>query len=365
MVTFPKSQNGLADELISARNNTAPSGSDYLVHARALNGFPAYLAQAGINYDDIARQAELLDVDTERLDTYVRLSHFAHFLELAADATGDELFALRWISHFDETALGPLSLCVAYAPTMRQALEVLARFLTIHVDVASCELSEEAGITTFAWTYTPLVLQQDQLADRGAGLCIGRMRAMLPGNTAPLRVELARSQPRSTALHRSLFGANVHFECDRNSFSYRNEYLDLSNPKGDPNLFLALTELNARLVGERRRQSDLVMRVREEILRRMADEAIALEPIARQLGHSSRSLQRKLAGYNTTFNSLLELTRREAAKRYMEETDLLISEIAYRLGFSTIGNFTRAAKRWFGCTPREYRQGLQSMAKRG
>ena len=324
-----------------------------------------YLAAAGVCYDTIATQAGLDDIDFERLDAYVSLSRFAHFLELAADVTGDELFALRWVTETDDASLGPLSLCVFYAPTMRVGLEVLARYLTVHVDVASCDLKESDGVTTFSWTYTPLVLRLDQLTDRGAALCIGRMRAMAADDVVPLKIELARSQPRSQALHRACFGSNILFECERNAFSYRSDLLDLPNPNADPNLFSALCELNMRLVDERCRQSDLVTRVKEEILRRLAEEAVALEPIARELGFSSRGMQRRLADHNTTFNNLLELTRQEAAKRYIEETDLLISEIAYRLGFSTIGSFTRAAKRWFGRTPREYRQGLHSVPKRG
>ena len=360
IVKFPEGKVSRAPDLSS----DVPHG-DYLVHARALYGWPEHLAAENVCYDRIARQAGLDDVDATRFDGYISLSRFAHFLELAADASGDELIALRWVAQVDDSALGPFTLCLAYAPTMRAAFEVLTRYLAIHVDAASCNVTDEAGVTTFSWTYSPLIMWRDQLVDRGAGHSIGRMRAMLPGNTPPLKVELMRRRPASVALHCRLFGPHVLFECDRNSFSYGNELLDVPNPNADENLFAALCELNSRLVGERRCASDLILRVKEEILRRLAEDIVALEPIARQLGHSSRSLQRRLAGYNTTFNDLLELTRREAAKRYIEETDFLISEIAYRLGFSTIGNFTRAAKRWFGRTPREYRQSFQSTVKRG
>ena len=34
---------------------------------------------------------------------------------------------------------------------------------------------------------------------------------------------------------------------------------------------------------------------------------------------------------------------------------LAITEIAYLLGFSDASNFTRAFRRWFGVSPRDYR----------
>lgn len=338
--------------------------ADYQVQARALCGFAAALERKGVDFRQLSRQAGLDRVDTARLDAYVSLTRFAHFLELAADATQDELFALRWVAEAAQAAVGSYSLCLAYAPNLRSALGMMLRYLAVHIDVESSSVTEDGDLTTYSFRYSPLVLRQEQLIDRGMGLCVTKMRSLLPERTPPTLVELARPRPRSTGLHGAVFGPNVVFDSDRNAISYPTALLDVPNPNADPNLFIALCALNDRLLAERSRQRDFVSRVREEILRRLAEDSVALDVIARELGHSSRGLQRRLAQYNTTFQDLLESTRREAAKRYIEETDYMISEIAYRLGFSAIGNFTRAAKRWFGCTPREYRQGLQSAAKR-
>ncbi|MNP86127.1 Exoenzyme S synthesis regulatory protein ExsA [compost metagenome] len=45
------------------------------------------------------------------------------------------------------------------------------------------------------------------------------------------------------------------------------------------------------------------------------------------------------------------------ATRLLMHPDLPIAEVASRLGYETQGNFTRAFKRWFDCTPREWRKG--------
>ena len=336
-------------------------GGDYLIHAGALHGWVDFLAERDVAFDALARRAGVDHVNPTRFDSYVSLNRFSHFLELAAEACGDELVTLRWIDTVNELALGPILLCLSYAPTLRAAIDVLLRYQVAHVDAAACALHERGDITTVSWTYSPVVVRREQLTDRSAALFIGRLRAMLPADAAPLGVELVRRQPASVALHHKLLGPDVTFDAERNACSCPTHLLDVRNPMADANLFAALCALNERLVGERRSRSDLVLRVKEEILHRLTQETLALEPIARHLGYSSRGLQRRLTDCGTTFHNLLEQTRREMAKRYIEETDFRISEISYRLGFSTIGNFTRAAKRWFGCAPREYRQSLQEV----
>jgi AraC-like DNA-binding protein len=48
--------------------------------------------------------------------------------------------------------------------------------------------------------------------------------------------------------------------------------------------------------------------------------------------------------------------RHALAKRYLEEKELPISEVAWLLGYREIGSFTHAFARWTGTTPRDFRK---------
>ena len=65
---------------------------------------------------------------------------------------------------------------------------------------------------------------------------------------------------------------------------------------------------------------------------------------------------RILAAYaeNITFSSIFQAVRREQAERELRGKRN-IGEIAFTLGFSSLGAFDRAFKRWHGMLPREYR----------
>jgi AraC-like DNA-binding protein len=77
--------------------------------------------------------------------------------------------------------------------------------------------------------------------------------------------------------------------------------------------------------------------------------------IAGALGMSERTLQRRLAAEGTSFQRLLDDTRRELAQQYLGQRNVSLADTAYLLGFSDQSSFFRAARRWFGTSPRHHR----------
>ena len=70
---------------------------------------------------------------------------------------------------------------------------------------------------------------------------------------------------------------------------------------------------------------------------------------------SPRTLTRRLAAEGLTFVGSLSELRADLAKRYLQDEDLAISQIAWLLGYQEVSAFTHAFKRWTGKTPREAR----------
>ena len=59
---------------------------------------------------------------------------------------------------------------------------------------------------------------------------------------------------------------------------------------------------------------------------------------------------------DTSYKELLDDVRHLLAKRYLDNKQLSIQEIAFTLGYSDIANFRRAFKRWQGMAPSEYQK---------
>lgn len=64
-----------------------------------------------------------------------------------------------------------------------------------------------------------------------------------------------------------------------------------------------------------------------------------------------------------TFIEFANETRISYATRWLNETDMSISEISYKCGFNNIANFNRVFKKLRNCTPSDYREEFEGIKK--
>jgi AraC-like DNA-binding protein len=125
-----------------------------------------------------------------------------------------------------------------------------------------------------------------------------------------------------------------------------------------PTAHAELAEVHERVACEHLQRLDPTQachRARAVIIRQLQDGEPQRPKIAAILGMSERTLQRRLAAEGTSFQRLLDNTRRELAQHYLCQRNVSLTDIVYLLGFSDQSSFFRAARRWFGSSPRDYR----------
>ena len=104
-------------------------------------------------------------------------------------------------------------------------------------------------------------------------------------------------------------------------------------------------------------QSDL----REAIARCLERGATSPSSVAVEAGLSASGLQPPSQGGRHLLPALLDDTRRCLAQRYLFESSLKLTDIAARVGYSELSAFSRAARRWFGASPRAFRRGTPNL----
>jgi AraC-like DNA-binding protein len=94
--------------------------------------------------------------------------------------------------------------------------------------------------------------------------------------------------------------------------------------------------------------------VRGKLIHRLADKPSSQE-IARALGMSQRSMQRRLHESGTSYEAVLGEVRKELACAYLREGRYSVGELAFTLGFEDASAFARAFRRWTGVSPSTFR----------
>jgi AraC-like DNA-binding protein len=99
----------------------------------------------------------------------------------------------------------------------------------------------------------------------------------------------------------------------------------------------------------------LADKVREALGEMISGDRPAITKVARSLGMSARTLQRRLGQLGTTYQVILDGIRQRSARRLLETTNLGIGEVAFLLGFEEVNSFVRAFHVWEGTTPARWR----------
>lgn len=118
----------------------------------------------------------------------------------------------------------------------------------------------------------------------------------------------------------------------------------------EPDLRRQLSELEAA--------ATTTDRARAALLELLPAGGASMREVARKLGTSTRTLQRKLKQEGISFQGLLNSTREELAKYYLRSSAMSGAEISFLLGYDDPNSFFRAFHSWTGTTPEQARGAL-------
>lgn len=80
-------------------------------------------------------------------------------------------------------------------------------------------------------------------------------------------------------------------------------------------------------------------------------ERVDRETIARSLGMSGKTLERRLAAEGRRYRDVVDGVRRALVERLVTADELALTEVAARAGFADLPALGKACRRWFGASP--------------
>jgi AraC-like DNA-binding protein len=272
----------------------------------------------------------------------------------AVRLSGDAALALRIAEATPQGAFGIVEYVCRSAPTLGDSLTQWVRYLGIlddAVEVALVDLGETSALRVIVESEAPAPASHELCF----ALVVKQAREVSTVRVEPIEIRFTHREPRGQrARYRAFFDADVRFDAQHTELVLPRHALDAPLRTSDPNL-LALLVPTAEAKRERpSTEPPLTGQVRRALRAALSHDDAQLEAVARRLGTTGRSLQRRLADEGASFQSLRDETRRALADRYLSE-GLSVAEISFLLGFSEPSAFFRAFKRWTGLTPIERR----------
>lgn len=174
---------------------------------------------------------------------------------------------------------------------------------------------------------------------------------------SPVAVHMAHAPPEDLSSFDHHFRSPILFRSGRDALEVSHGTLGHPNRLGDDGISRFFDSHLDSALAELPEDGGLQRRVCAEIARALSEGVPRLPEIARQIGMSGRTLQRRLASGGHTYQGLVESAQRELASRLLRTTDHSIAEVAFLTGFTEQSTFSRAFKRWLGQTPRDHRLG--------
>ncbi|MBO0343774.1 helix-turn-helix transcriptional regulator [Roseibium limicola] len=328
------------------------------IHGGVLLALDAYVRPLGFDLNDLVNELGLsFGAPSQWQQQFISLIDFSQLLDFISRRLHDPYVGLHWCTRSPVFRGRLIGLAARYAQTPLDSLQLIAHFMSAALDLKQCEVQVEGREVSFVWSFSPLVVRPEHLSDCVATEIANCFRSEgARSGFGPLRVEVCRARPEPRGYYANVLGAPVQFGTRGNRVVFDLEVVSRPRAGADALLFDALTELVVRRLADMQQHKDFVTQVCDVILAQIENVDLNLEWVAREIGMSPRVLQRRLAENGATFQGLYDRMRRELASELLRNTEVPISEISYRVGFSAVGNFTRAAKRWFGQSPKRWRQ---------
>ncbi|MCZ0733154.1 AraC family transcriptional regulator [Phreatobacter sp. AB_2022a] len=300
---------------------------------------------------------------TSRLPEHALMSVWDAVLKRA---NGDHGVGALLALHADIGGFGVLGEALRHAPTLLDAFDHVARYARLSHQGVSITVDMTGSDVAVGYALAGAAAGAAQGA-RASGLlwAMGNL-ALIPArafgtNLRPKRASFACPAPLDIDPARAVFGAAVSFDAPASQIIFDRNRVDEVRRPASTHVLDYLDALADQDLAALPAVDDIIARVAAELRTGLIRRGVpTVRIVAQTLGMSARTLQRRIAAANTTFESILDTERKARAKELILQGGRTMGEIADMLGYSEQASFSRAAQRWFAVAPSRMAQASTS-----
>jgi AraC-like DNA-binding protein len=334
------------------------TSSEDAIPAIALTGFCELVGDVGGDPLPLLAAHGISETTIGDPDAPLSLRAVADLLEDAAEELDCPDFGMRLAERQDGPAITrPLDRAIANAPTYGEAVAFTAlhgQAYTSSIRASVMWLSDQEVYAQRPNFRRDDIAMLSQIVELIVLLTQNSVMQLTGGHARAHEIWFAHAPVAPLAVYRAHFGASVKFGQEFDALLFRPEAFNARLVDGDREIYRSeLSAIEARFPIW---PVEIEMQVREAIRASLAEGLSGREDVARRLGFSVRTLNRRLGEQGKSFETVRDEVRRNLAIRYLMSTDLPATDIAGKLGYSELAVLSRSCQRWFAATPSALRR---------
>jgi len=295
----------------------------------------------------------------------IPLKNMKRLWDMAAAVSGNDCIGLEVSKYVNHTNLHALSYAHLASSSIRESLERSARFSNVISTAMRIDIRDHKEQLVVSLHKVDGLSHEPSIhaIDAFIALLIKSSRKISSDlHNHLISINFTRTKPISPQHHQLMYKCPINYCADFCEIRFDRSFVERPISTGN----IELASVNERALEDylvRLRKNDVISLVTKAALDLMPIGELSQENIANALGFSRRSLHRRLKEQGTSYQIILDETRKYHAIQYLKQQELPITVITYRLGFHDTSSFSRSFKKWTGKSPREYRKHHQHLGK--
>ena len=331
------------DNRVTRRANigrlTPQSGDPHDV--REIRGMLRTLEHLGYDLDELLADTDLRREDVANPDAYISPRACAAVFARACRERRVPNLALQLAMRTPIGANPLLDYLILSADTVGHGLARLVRYLRLVNPGIRLSLSDTVTPVRVIVERAPGVFE----AELTIALSVVRFANETDGRMQAAYVSFSH-EPDDAAEYARVLKCPVRTRASWSGWALARDAMGLPLRRRDAVLGRWLERQAAELESRQPADGDARDEVRSVLSTQATTGDLRIDAVARVLAVTPRTLQRRLAKLGTSFETLLDDVRRQAAETYLSNPTLSISDVTYLLGYSEPTAFHRAFKRW-------------------
>ena len=337
------------------RSQTDLISMDGTVRVGTMAAIPTLLQKLGLNPAEVFADAGLDLKLLDNPDNTVTYACRGHLLKTCVDKTGCGHFGLLVGQQADLSSFGLVGYLVRHSPDIESALLSLTHYLHLHVQGAAASLTRMDDMAFLSYSiYQPKVEASEQIEDGAVAVAFNILRSLCGKKKQPVEIHFTRRKPKDTKPFRKFFQTPLQFNAEQNGVLFPARWLKQPVHGSDPELHRLLQKQIDLL--EASHNDNFPNQVRRVLHTALLTDHAKADDIATLFSMHSRTLNRRLKAYDTSFKKLADEARYKISQQLLENSELEIIQIAAALDYADASAFTRAFRRWSGITPSVWRE---------